>query len=344
MLRVCVNYPLDQLNTFKVKAKASAFVTLDSRDQLDQLSELAQQYESVLVLGGGSNLLFIDDFCGLVIYPQLKGIQVVSEDQEQVILRVAASENWHELVKYTLQQGYYGLENLALIPGTVGAAPVQNIGAYGVEIKQFIEMVECLDLRSGKTATFSNADCQFGYRDSRIKQAGQGQYLVTQVDLRLSKKPQLVLDYQPLKTDFKNASEVTPQQVFDRVCEIRRSKLPDPNKIANAGSFFKNPLISAEHYAQLQTEFPELVAYPQSDGCFKVAAGWLIDQAGFKGLTEGKIGVHKQQALVLVNYSDSSGRHIWQLAQKIMRAVDKKYKVALEPEVRVLPAKILTED
>ncbi len=344
MLSLSKHYPLDNLNTFAVSAKAEAFVLLENISQLVQLAELSKGYDSVFILGGGSNLLLVDDYPGLVIYPQLKGIDILEEDDEQVVLRVAASEKWHQLVKYTLQQGYYGLENLALIPGTVGAAPVQNIGAYGVEIKQFIERVHCFDLQQAKMLILSNQDCQFGYRDSWIKRAGQGRYLVTQVDLILSKKPQLVLDYQPLKDDFKDVSSVTPQQVFERVCEVRRSKLPDPDKIANAGSFFKNPLISAEHYAKLKAEFPDLVAYPQTNGCFKVAAGWLIDQAGFKGLTEGKIGVHKQQALVLVNYSEGSGRHIWQLARKIMRAIEKKYKVTLEPEVRVLPAEILTED
>ncbi len=344
MLSILPNYPLDQLNSFHVSAKAAAFLRLENLDQLIELAKIASDYESVLVLGGGSNLLFVEDFPGLVVYPQLKGIEVIKEDEEEVILRVAASEIWHQLVQYTLHNGYYGLENLALIPGTVGAAPVQNIGAYGVEIKDFIERVHCFDLETAESLVIANQDCLFAYRDSLFKRAGSGKYLVTQVDLCLSKTPRLVLDYQPLKSDFQNITNATPQQVFERVCEVRRSKLPDPEKIANAGSFFKNPLVSAQDYERLKKEYPQMVAYPQADGQYKLAAGWLIDQAGFKGRVFDKVGVHKDQALVLVNYSDTNGRHIWQLAQKIMAKIDEKYQVKLEPEVRILPSHILAKE
>ena len=236
MAQILTNIALNELNTFNVKAKAQAFIQIDSLQQLDSAYAEISNYKERLVLGGGSNLLFVGDYSGLVIYPQLKGIEILEQDDAQVTLRVAASENWHQFVSYCLENNYFGLENLALIPGTVGAAPVQNIGAYGVEVESFILQVECVDLDSGELVMLSHDDCQFEYRDSFIKRAGQGRYLVVSVDLKLHKKPDLVLSYQPLKEFFAGASEVTAKQVFDRVCEIRSEKLPDPNKLANAGS------------------------------------------------------------------------------------------------------------
>ncbi len=336
---ISTNVALHKLNTFNVKAFATSFIQIDSLQQLkSNYPEIAACSER-FVLGGGSNLLFISDYSGLVIYPQLKGIQVIAEDSRQVTLRVAASEVWHEFVCYCLDKGYFGLENLALIPGTVGAAPVQNIGAYGVEVESFITLVECFDLNRGEMVSLSHDDCQFAYRDSLIKRAGQGHYLVTSVEFVLAKNPELVLTYKPLKEYFANQSSVTPQQVFDRVCQIRAEKLPDPKLLANAGSFFKNPLVTEQHYLRLKKSFPELVAYPvvtDAKSEYKVAAGWLIETAGFKGKVVGKVGVHKHQALVLVNYTDDDGSNILALAQTIMQAVKQMFDIELKAEVRVL--------
>lgn len=339
MPSISTNVSLHKLNTFKVKAFAASFIQIDSLQQLKSDYPKISSFSKRIILGGGSNLLFIGDYSGLVIYPQLKGIQLLSEDDEKVVLRVSASEVWHEFVEYCLNKGYFGLENLALVPGTVGAAPVQNIGAYGVEVESFITQVECFDLNEGCFTSLSHSDCQFAYRDSVIKQAGQGQYLVTSVDFVLSKKPKLVLTYKPLFEYFANQEQVSARQVFERVCEIRSDKLPDPKRLANAGSFFKNPLVNEQQYRRLKNSFPQLIAYSvKTDGnqCYKLAAGWLIETAGFKGKVYGKVGVHKHQALVLVNYSDDKGANILALAKNIMQAVKQTFDIELETEVRIL--------
>jgi len=336
---ITTDIALDNLNTFDVTATASNFLRIDHIEQLDSHAEEIAAFPERFILGAGSNLLFVGDYDGLVIYPQLKGIQVVREDQKQVILRVAASENWHELVIYCLKQGFFGLENLALIPGTVGASPVQNIGAYGVEVESFIQRVQCYDLKQQKMYWLSHADCQFAYRDSFIKRAGQGRYLVTNVEFRLSKTSNLVLTYKPLREYFASFEQVTAQQVFDRVCQVRTQKLPDPKLLANAGSFFKNPVIGEKHYQNLINLFPQLVAYPiksEPETRYKIAAGWLIEKAGFKGKSFGKVGVHKEQALVLVNYSDDDGNNILLLAEKIIESIWKMFSIKLEPEVRII--------
>jgi len=342
-VNISKNVALDDLNTFAVKAKADAFIQIDSVRQLESVFDEISGYKERLVLGGGSNLLFIGDYSGLVIYPQLKGIEIITQDDEQVTLRVAASENWHEFVGYCLQHDYFGLENLALIPGTVGAAPVQNIGAYGVEVGSFIVQIECFDLQQGKQIILTHAECEFDYRDSFVKRAGQGRYLVISVEFKLNKKPNLVLTYQPLKDFFAGVGfeQITAKQIFDRVCEIRAEKLPDPKQIANAGSFFKNPIIDQAHYQRLQKIFPELVVYPLNSKPsgkmnYKVAAGWLVEKAGFKGKVVGKVGVHKHQALVLVNYSDYDGANILALARLIINEVKVLFGIELVPEVRIL--------
>lgn len=322
-----------------MKARASNFLQIDSVQQLIKYSTQISEFEERFILGGGSNLLFIDDYKGLVIYPQLRGIRLIEENEQEVTLNVAASEIWHEFVQYCLNNSLFGLENLALIPGTVGAAPVQNIGAYGVEVEQFISKVECFDLKEQCLIELSHKECEFEYRDSLIKRSGQGRYLVTSVEMKLSKKAHPVLSYQPLKNFFEGQLQVAPKQVFDQVCQLRNQKLPNPNDLPNAGSFFKNPIVDGEEYRRLKEKYPELVGYPvasSSTGQYKLAAGWLIERAGFKGKVYGRIGVHKNQALVLVNYSDSNGANIWKLAETIMEQIFHQFNVELEPEVRVL--------
>ncbi len=335
---VSSNKSLSKLTTFKVEAKAAHFIQIDSVDQLMDVAQVIAGYPNRFVLGGGSNVLLVGDVDGLVIYPQLFGIEILEDSTDWVRLSVAASENWHQFVCYCLQQGYHGIENLALIPGTVGAAPVQNIGAYGVEIEQFIESVECFDLVENKLLKLTHEQCEFGYRDSLIKRAGQGRYLVTRVVLKLSKLFSPELSYSPLAQFFEK-HPVTPEALFKRVCDVRQTKLPDPEKLANAGSFFKNPVISEQQYLSLKAKFPQLVAFPVSQAgaqSYKVAAGWLIENAGFKGKQFQGVGVHTEQALVLVNYSESDGGKIWQLAETIMQAITQRFDITLEPEVRVL--------
>lgn len=325
---------LKKLTTFKVSATASHFLSLNSVNAAVAAIDQIKAYQDKMVLGGGSNVLFVGDYQGLIIYPQLFGIQLIDETEEQVRVSVAASENWHDWVLHSNKKGWYGLENLALIPGTVGAAPVQNIGAYGVEVRQFIHQVECIDLTSGEVLLLTNAQCEFDYRDSFFKRAGQGKYLVTRVEFNLKKQPDLCLSYRPLAEHFKFQDEVSAKGVIDRVCHIRQQKLPNPNELPNAGSFFKNPVVSKEHYEILKRDHPEIVAYPMEEG-FKLAAGWLIEQAGYKGMREGDIGVHCEQALVLVNYGEDDGAKIEQLANKIQQGIWNKFKVELEPEVRI---------
>lgn len=342
------DFPLNELNTFRVSACASAFVRIDGLEQLPELAVVAASFSERMILGGGSNVLFAADFDGLVIYPQLTGIRILEETTQNIKIEVAASENWHDFVAYCVKKGYFGIENLALIPGTVGAAPVQNIGAYGVEIGDFIDTVNCFDLRTSETVAFINEECNFAYRDSFFKQQGQGNILVTSVELTLNKKANCVLTYKPLKEFFhekvtNNESptvQITPLNVFNRVCQIRQEKLPDPALIANAGSFFKNPIISQTQYSKLKHRYPDIVVYPiESDGIasYKVAAGWLIEQAGFKGKHYGKVGVYEKQALVLVNHSDSDGGNIYRLAIKIVNEIKSLFDIELEPEVRIFP-------
>jgi UDP-N-acetylmuramate dehydrogenase len=330
------NIPLDDLNTFRVSAVAKHFIQIDSVEQLLLHSKEIQSYADRLVLGGGSNCLFVDDFLGLVIYPQLKGITLVKESEESVTLQVAASENWHEFVCYCLEHDYFGLENLALIPGTVGAAPVQNIGAYGVEVESFIKSIDCFDFELGKMVTLSHVECEFAYRDSLIKRSGQGRFLVTSVEFVLSKKINPEISYAPLKEKLSDCHEITAQQIFERVCELRQQKLPNPSDLANAGSFFKNPVISEKQLNQLKQTYPKIIAFPASPQKYKVAAGWLIETAGFKGQTFDKVGVHKYQALVIVNYSDTNGKNILNLANAIMAKIAEQFGIMLEPEVRIL--------
>ncbi len=332
------NKNLRGLNTFNVEAKASSFLQLNSVVEIERLNEHLSSYDDILILGGGSNLLFVNDYAGLVIYPQLFGVETTSETRQDINLRVSASENWHEFVTSCLNDGYYGLENLALIPGTVGAAPVQNVGAYGVEVEKFIESVECFDLQENKFVCFKHLECQFSYRESRFKKAGQGRYLVCYVNFKLNKKASPVLSYAPLKELSQENQNTTAKDVYNWVCHLRKEKLPDPNELANAGSFFKNPIVSKNQFLELKKKFPNVAAYPSGND-FKVAAGWLIDDAGLKGKTIEGVGIHKNQALVLVNYNESDGTKIWELARFVMEKIKAIYDIELEPEVRVLGLK-----
>ena len=302
-LNIQEHVSLRPYNTLAVDVRARFFVAVNSLGQLREALLWAQQREmSVLVLGGGSNLVLTTDLEMLVIHLQLQGIEILSEDADCARVEVQAGENWHAFVQWSLEQGFSGLENLSLIPGNVGAAPVQNIGAYGVELKDHLESVLVLDRQAEQIQRLTNEQCQFAYRDSLFKRES-GQRVILSVIFKLPKQAELQLDYGQLRSYLaeQQISEPTPLDVSRAVCAIRAEKLPDPKQLANAGSFFKNPVVSAEHAEQLQKTYPNIVSFAQADGQVKLAAGWLIDQAGWKGVRQGDAGVHAKQALVLVN-------------------------------------------
>lgn len=321
-------------NSFGVSAIAAEFAEVSEAEQLPELFAYAgQNHLPVLIVGGGSNMLLVNDFPGLILHIALMGIQY---DEGSGRVRVQAGENWHGFVNACMNNGFHGLENLALIPGTVGAAPVQNIGAYGVELEQFLVSVQVYDSRNGEFCQLNRDDCEFAYRDSLFKhEAGQG-LIITEVELQLSRAFQPNTSYQALQTALES-SEPTPQQLLDTVCAIRSSKLPDPAVLGNAGSFFKNPVISNDKYKKLLEEFPELPSYPVAEeGLVKVPAAWLLDALGWKGKQRGPAAVHRDHALVLVNSGAASGEDIYLLAQEMSTSVLTRFGIALQPEVRIL--------
>ena len=321
---------LTACNTMRLPSIARYLARPTTLDELQQVlhSELAAQYP-LLVLGGGSNLLLAERLPMLVIQPALMGIRVTQAERDQVWVAAMAGENWHDFVQYCLAHGYYGLENLSLIPGTVGACPIQNIGAYGVEVADRLAWVEAIDLHTQVLRRFSVEECQFAYRDSLFKQQA-GRWLITQVCFALSTQPNLVLQYGDVKTLAGDAP--TPQSVAAAVIQIRQSKLPDPAQIPNTGSFFKNPVISATQFQQLQQQYPQIAGYPQPDGQVKLAAGWLIDQAGWRGRRLGKVGMYQQQALVLVNPDGGTLSDVLALSAAVVADVERQFAVTLWPE------------
>lgn len=329
-----MNPSLKSFNTFGIQANAKCITLVESVQELVAAwAGAASNEQPAMILGEGSNVLFLNDFDGTVIVNRIKGIHI-TEQNDAWLLHVGAGENWHQLVEKTLQQGIPGLENLALIPGCVGSSPIQNIGAYGVEIKQVCQYVDCIDLKSGQALRLDNEQCQFGYRDSIFKRVDYQHYAIVAVGLRLSKIWQPVLSYGPLVQ--LNPETVTAQQVFDSVCDMRRSKLPDPKINGNAGSFFKNPVVTAKQAQELLTHYPNIPHYPQSDGQMKLAAGWLIDQCQLKGHQIGGAAVHRQQALVLINANNASSADVVALAHHVRQQVGQKFNVWLEPEVRFI--------
>lgn len=332
-----MNPSLKSFNTFGLQVHANSIIVVESVQALIAAwTEAMNNGQPAILLGEGSNVLFLNDFDGTVIVNRIKGIDV-TEQEDAWLLHVGAGENWHQLVRNTLQQGIPGLENLALIPGCVGSSPIQNIGAYGVEIKQVCQYVDCIDLNSGQALRLDSEQCQFGYRDSIFKQTAYQHYAIVAVGLRLAKQWQPVLSYGSLVQ--LDPATVTPQQVFDSVCEMRTSKLPDPKVNGNAGSFFKNPVITAQQAAALFVHYPNAPHYPQPDGQIKLAAGWLIDQCQLKGHQIGGAAVHRQQALVLINEDNASSMDIVALAHYVRQQVGNKFNVWLEPEVRFIGSK-----
>ncbi|MDD0970150.1 MULTISPECIES: UDP-N-acetylmuramate dehydrogenase [Pseudomonas] len=333
-LQVQPQVSLKPFNTFGVDVRAQLFAEAHSDADVREALAYATSHDvPLLVIGGGSNLLLTADIPALVLRMASRGIRVISDDGNRVVIEAEAGEPWHPFVQHTLAQGFSGLENLSLIPGTVGAAPMQNIGAYGVEIKDVFAGLTALDRQTGELRDFSLEECNFAYRDSVFKQQ-PGRWLILRVRFALDRVAHLHLEYGPVRQRLteQGIEQPTPTDVSRAICSIRSEKLPDPAVLGNAGSFFKNPLVSAAVVAQIKAQHPDLVAYAQPDGQMKLAAGWLIERAGWKGFREADAGVHKLQALVLVNYGTATGLQLLDLAQRIQKDISERFNVELEME------------
>ena len=331
------NIDLFPVNTFGIHANARYFARFQSVNELAALLN-NRPNAPLLILGGGSNILLSKDFEGFVLKNEITGIEIVSETENDVLIKAGAGEIWHEFVLFCIDHGYAGLENLSLIPGSVGASPMQNIGAYGVEIKDVFYSLEAYQIESGEIHTFDGEACEFGYRESVFKRKLKDQYVILNVTYRLNKKPNLNTSYGAIESELKNMGITTPtiRDISNAVIAIRSSKLPDPKKIGNAGSFFKNPLVEQSVVDEILKNNPEAPNYPVEPGKRKLAAGWLIEQAGWKGKTLNNYGVHKLQALVLVNYGGATGNQVLQLSSDIIADVKAKFGVTLEREVNIL--------
>ena len=337
-MQILNNISLKPYNTFGIDAVAKHFTSVSSISDLKTVLAL-DNHPNKLILGGGSNLLLTKDYDGLALHVNLKGIEIISEDENAAIVKAQAGENWHEFVLWCLKHDFGGLENLSLIPGNVGTTPIQNIGAYGIEIKDTFESCEAIKLESLQFESFTKADCNFGYRNSTFKQENKGKYIITSVCFKLSKKNHaLNINYGTIANELENNGIKTPtiQDISKAVIAIRQSKLPDPKDIGNSGSFFKNPVISKLEFSQLLKNFPNAPSYPVSDHEVKVPAGWLIEKTGFKGKQFGNYGVHKKQALVLVNYGGAKGSDIFNLSKLIQKTVKRLFNISIEAEVNIL--------
>ncbi len=336
---------LKPYNTFGIDVTARYFTTIDSVASLQAILS-DQQWKTIpcFILGGGSNILFTRNFDGLVIHNQIVGIEKINEDDDHIYLKMGAGENWHQLVLYCIDHGYAGIENLSLIPGTVGAAPIQNIGAYGVELKETLSEVHAIGLHDHQARIFNNAECEFGYRDSIFKNKLKNKYMITQVVLRLNKKPIFHVDYGAIKEKL-NGRELSIKAISDAVIHIRQEKLPDPKKMPNAGSFFKNPIVDEKIFLELQKKYPGIIYFKalalpgellKNSSRVKISAAWLIEQCGFKGRRWGNVGVHEHQALVLVNYGNGTGDEIKKLSELIQKSVTEKFGIDLMTEVNIV--------
>lgn len=343
------NISLKPYNTFRIDARASLFAAFRSVDDLQELTSTSRRrfaegasnlkaQTSNLILGGGSNILFTKDFDGLVMKNEVTGIEKIKEDDNHIYIKVGAGENWHRFVLHCIKNNWAGVENLSLIPGCVGASPMQNIGAYGVEISEFFSELKAFHLKEKANYTFALKDCGFGYRDSIFKNKYKGQFAIMQVVFKLWKQPRFNTSYGVVEQELERmgVKELSIQAISQAVINIRSSKLPDPAEIGNAGSFFKNPTVSKQEFQELKSSFENIVGYDTADGSVKLAAGWLIEQCGWKGFRRGDAGCHSMQALVLVNYGNASGQEIFQLSEEIRKSVKEKFAVELEREVNLV--------
>jgi UDP-N-acetylmuramate dehydrogenase len=338
MIRFFENYSLKTHNTFNVEAKAKYFFEFTDPADLGVFlnSNRTWKDEKLLVLGGGSNMLFVNDFDGLIICPNVPGVREIAEDRQNVWVEVGSGENWDDFVQYAVVMKLGGIENLSLIPGTVGAAPIQNIGAYGQEVSNVIETVKGFDLETQLTFEFNRKSCDFSYRNSIFKQSFKNRAIITSVIFKLEKFPEFNLNYGQVEVKVKARGETNLLNVRDTIIEIRSSKLPDVKELGNAGSFFKNPVVEVGVAEQLQKQFDKVPVYTAENGNVKLAAGWLIENAGWRGVQEGDVGVHEKQALVLVNYGSATGKEIFDFSEKIKKSVFEKFGIELEREVNCI--------
>lgn len=330
---------LQPYNTLNISATARYFASVKSQSQLKEiLTHPETDGLNIKVLGGGSNILFTDDFEGLILHIEIMGREVLEENDEHVWLKIGAGENWHETVRYCVDQGWGGIENLSLIPGTVGAAPIQNIGAYGVELEEVFVSLEAVDIEGKMTWHYEKRHCEFGYRDSIFKGELKGIVIVTDVVLRLSKNPELNTSYGAIQAKLKERgiSDPTIKDISDVVIDIRNSKLPHPDTLGNAGSFFKNPVVQKQVYERIKVDYPEMPAYPMNENKMKIPAGWLIEETGWKGKVVGNTGTYEQQALVIVNHGGASGQEILDLSERIRESVENQFGIELVPEVNII--------
>ncbi len=332
------HFSLKNYNTFGIDATARYFVEVTTIEELQDILE-NNSYPRKILIGGGSNMLLSDYIDALFIHVNLKGKQIVSQDDNNVIVKVMAGENWHNMVMWAIDHDFGGLENMSLIPGNTGTAPIQNIGAYGAELKDCFVSCETVRIEDQQLVTLSKEECQFGYRDSFFKNEGKDKYVITSVTFSFTKKNHNInsgygaIENQLLKESISNP---TIKDISNAVIAIRQSKLPDPKELGNSGSFFKNPIVTKEIFTRFSTTYPEAPFYKVSDDCFKIPAGWLIEQCGFKGKRFGDAGVHKNQALVLVNYDSATGKDILDLAAKIIKEVKRKFEIEISPEVNLI--------
>lgn len=337
-MKILKNESLKPFNTFGIEVFAKEFVDITSEEKLIQILEEYRNSEK-FILGGGSNILLTKNIEALVIHINTKGKEIIKEEKNSVLVKIQAGENWHEFVIWCIENEFGGVENLSLIPGNVGTAPIQNIGAYGVEIKDVFVECEAINVSSLETKIFKKSSCNFDYRNSIFKNDLKGNYIITNVTLKLSKKDHnLNTSYGAIQSELKlkNITSPTLKDVSDAVIKIRQSKLPDPKKIGNSGSFFKNPVISKDHFIELLNNFPDIPNYKVSENEIKIPAGWLIEMAGFKGKRFGDYGVHKNQALVLVNYDSAKGNDIYNLSRLIQKTIKRLFNINLEAEVNVI--------
>lgn len=333
------NISLKPFNTFGINVSARYFTAFQTEAQLqDIITSPLFQNNKHLILGGGSNVLFTKDVDGIVLKNEIEGIEVISEDDDHVYIKAGAGVNWHQFVLYCIYREYAGIENLALIPGSIGAAPIQNIGAYGVEIKDVFQSLEAIHIHQKEKIVLSKNDCAFGYRESVFKQKYKGEFIITAVVFKLNKKPNYNITYGAISHELENMGikELNIKAIAQAVMNIRNSKLPDPAVMGNAGSFFKNPEISLDKFNELKKVYPSLSGFNTSNQQVKIAAGWLIEQTGWKGFRDGDAGCYEKQALVLVNYGQASGLDIFRLSEKIIYAVQEKFDITLYREVNVI--------
>ncbi|MBE6182578.1 MAG: UDP-N-acetylmuramate dehydrogenase [Rikenellaceae bacterium] len=335
MIREFYHIDLRNRNSFRVAQRATRLVEFETIEDL-RLFFASGIPEHWMVLSGGNNILFTEDYDGVLLTPISQNINIIEEDNSTVAVRIDAGVEWDNLVAWAVSRDLWGIENLSLIPGKVGAAPVQNIGAYGCEVAQVIERVHLFDVQSQRTCTLDAAHCGFGYRESVFKQLLKGRVIITGIDIRLSRTPNPRLGYGDIEREVEKLGGVTLQNIREAICSIRRSKLPDPNVLGNAGSFFKNPVVDTTVAERLLTDFPDMPHYPAANGQVKLAAGWLIDRCGLKGFRDGQVGVHERQALVLVNFGGASGGEVIALARKIQSCVHNKFGVEIAAEVNIL--------